>query len=157
MRYNLPRALRVAAILGEYITIYCLPSCLMANSHRCLHMATGAAQAGGSFRILAGIAALSDYAGMISIDGGGTVCGSGGNVRVATGKGVDRDSGNIVMATAAAGSDAGASGAVALKTGCTSAGSSGALSLTTGTAVLGSGAIPVFVQARGLPLTHHTL
>ena len=43
-------------------------------------MATGAAQAGGSFRILAGIAALSDCAGMISVDGGGTVCGSGGNV-----------------------------------------------------------------------------
>ena len=35
-------------------------------------MATGAAQAGGSFRILAGIAALSDRAGMISVDGGGT-------------------------------------------------------------------------------------
>ena len=57
---------------------------------------------------------------MISVDGGGTVCGSGGNVRVATGKGVDRDSGNLVMATAAAGSDTGASGAVALKTGSTS-------------------------------------
>ena len=87
----------------------------------------------------------------------GTVCGSGGNVRVATGKGVDRDSGNLVMATAAAGSDTGASGAVALKTGSTSAGSSGALSLTTGTAVSGSGAIPVFLQVDRLPITHHTL
>ena len=120
-------------------------------------MATGAAQAGGSFRILAGIAALSDCAGIISVDGGGTVCGSGCNVRVATGKGVDRDSGNLVMATAAAGSDTGASGAVALKTGSTSAGSSGALSLTTGTAVSGSGAIPVFLQVDRLPITHDTL
>ena len=85
MRWLTTMALRVAAILGEYIRICCLPSCLTAIFPQVpMHGNRRYCQCRWFVCILAGIAALSDCAGMISVDGGGTVCGSGGNVRVAT-------------------------------------------------------------------------